>query len=105
MTLQKNVNKRAKSRTKVLMTATLASPNGAQSVIVRDISCEGAQIVGEQSIAAGQDTCFKRGSTFVAASIAWCRNGVAGLKFYRKLSASEQDASFPSVIPSEGKKK
>ena len=94
--------RRAAGRTRVLMTATLVSPTGSHKVLVRDISREGAQIYADASITAGHDACFERGPLFVAAHIAWCRSGIAGLKFYRELTAEEQDAAFHSVIPPEG---
>lgn len=102
MTVQENVKRRAKTRTRVLMTATVTSPTGSHKVLVRDISREGAQIYADKSISAGYDACFKRGPIFVAARVAWCRNGIAGLKFYRELTTSERDAGFHSVLLAEG---
>jgi len=102
MTIQENVKRRAKSRARVLMTATVISPTGSHKVLVRDISHDGAQIYAEKTILAGHDACFRRGPIFVAARIAWCRNGNAGLKFYRELTTSERDAAFHSVVLGEG---
>jgi hypothetical protein len=80
------VKRRAKTRTRVLMTATVITPAGSHKVLVRDISREGAQIYADKSISAGNDACLRRGPIFVAARIAWCRNGIAGLQFYRELT-------------------
>jgi hypothetical protein len=102
MTIQENVKRRAKTRTRVLMTATVTTPTGTHKVLVRDISREGAQIYADKSVSVGHDACFRRGPIFVAARIAWCRNGIAGLKFYRELTTSERDAAFHSVVFSEG---
>lgn len=84
------------------MTATVTSPTGSHKVLVRDISREGAQIYADQSISVDQDACFRRGPIFVAARIVWCRNGIAGLKFYRELTTSERDTAFHSVAFHEG---
>lgn len=84
------------------MTAAVTSPSGTYNVLVRDISREGAQIYADKSISAGHDVCFRRGSIFVAARIAWCRNGMAGLAFYRQLTMRERDAAFHSVVLDEG---
>lgn len=105
MTIQENVKRRAKSRTRVLMTATVTSPNGLHKVLVRDISREGAQIYADKSIAAGHDVCFRRGAIFVAAHITWCRNGIAGLKFYRELTTLERDGAFHPVVLAEGEQR
>ena len=80
------------------MTATVVSPTGSHKVLVRDISRQGARIYADTKISAGHDICFKRGPIFVAARIAWCRSGIAGLKFYRELTTLERDAALHSVI-------
>ncbi len=98
---QENVKRRTKARTRVLMTATIISAEGTHRVVVRDVSRNGAQIYAENIISEDQDACFKKGSLFVPARIAWCRNGVAGLQFYRELSASEIANAFHSVFLQE----
>ena len=102
MTIQQNVKKRAAGRTRVLMTATVTSPAGSHKVLVRDISRDGAQIYADKAISAGHDAYFTRGPIFVAARIAWCRNGIAGLKFYRQLTPSERNAAFHAVDFAQG---
>jgi len=98
MTIQENITRREKSRTRVLMTGNLILADGSHHVLVRDISRNGAQVYAEKKIAEGQDACFKRGSLFVAASVTWCTKGEAGLKFYRDLSASELAETFHTVM-------
>lgn len=103
MTIQDNVLRRAKTRTRVLMTATVTSPTGSHKVLVRDISRHGAQIYAYKGICAKQDACFSRGPIFVAARIVWCRRGEAGLEFYRELSLAElADAFHPGVSREAG---
>ena len=97
MTIEADLKRRAKDRTRVLMTATVTSPTGTHKVLVRDISREGAQIYASETIFAGHDVCFRRGPIFVAARIVWRRNGIAGLKFYRELAIAERDAAFHPV--------
>ncbi len=89
----------------MLMTATVTSHKGSHKVLVRDISNEGAQIYAEKTMSAGHDVCFKRGPIFVAANIAWCEKGIAGLKFYRHLTTSERDTAFHSVILDVGEER
>jgi hypothetical protein len=102
MTVQEKVTRRGDPRTRVLMTATLTSPRGIHKVLVRDISHDGAQIYTDKTISADHDAYFQRGPIFVAVRVAWCGNGVAGLKFYRRLTTSERDAAFHSVFITEG---
>ena len=99
MTVHANISKRAKSRARVLMTATIVTADAPHRVLVRDISRHGAQVYADDTIAEGQDACFQRGSIFVAARVAWCRNNQAGLEFYRELSSAEVDGAFhPAVL-------
>jgi hypothetical protein len=105
MTAQENVKRRTRSRTRVLMTATVISPAGSHQVLVRDISSHGAQIYADQNVLVGHDACFKKGPIFVAARIAWRRNGEAGLEFYRELTPSERQGAFHAVAFVEGEER
>lgn len=96
MTIQDDVQRRGKARTRVLLTGGILSAAGSQKVLVRDLSREGAKICAD-GLADG-DACFALGPLFVAARVAWRRKGVVGLKFYRPLSASELEAAFPSAL-------
>ncbi len=98
MTIQENINLRTKSRTRVLMTGTLVTSEGSHRVRVHDVSRDGAQIYVNKAISEGDDVCFRRGPIFVAAHVAWCRNGMVGLKFYRELTMAERHAAFQSVV-------
>jgi hypothetical protein len=101
VTIQENIKGRVKSRTRVLMSATVISPEGKHKVLVRDFSHTGAQIYADTKIKRGNDVCFIRGPVFVAAHVAWCKKGCAGLEFYRELTASEREAAFHTVMLTE----
>jgi hypothetical protein len=94
---EKIIRKRSETRTRVLMSGTLVSASGSHPVLVRDVSADGAQVYADKSITQGQDVCLTRGPIFVAAYVAWNRNGVAGLKFYHPLSASEVAAGLTAA--------
>lgn len=85
---------RVPRRTRVLMTATLLTPDGAQKVRVRDLSSRGARVLIEQPISDGSDALFKRGQVFAAASIVWSSRVEAGISFYRQLSSIELESAF-----------
>jgi len=76
-------------RQRVLMTATLFTPEGVQRVRVRDMSANGARILTQQPLSGAFDAIFKRGSVFAAARVVWSNGREAGLKFYRELATSE----------------
>lgn len=85
-------------RTRVLMTGTLLTPNGAQKVVIRDISPTGAQVTAPDEIPGHCDAVLKRGSLFAAAEIAWSDHKEAGLRFYRELTPAEVDSTFHPVV-------
>jgi hypothetical protein len=80
---------RALFRTRVLLTGTLMTAEGAVQVRVRDLSSAGAQIWTEHPIEAGGDAVFKRGELFVAAKIVWSYEHRAGLSFYREIDVEQ----------------
>jgi PilZ domain len=83
------IEERAVERTRVLLTGTLMTPEGAVQVRVRDISPAGAQIWTERPVRAGCDAVYKRGCLFAAARIVWSEDRHAGLSFYREVPLSE----------------
>ena len=80
------------------MGGTLFTPDGVQRVLMRDVSQSGAQVSGDAAIPHSCDAIFKRGSLFVAARVVRSRAGVAGLRFYRDLTAAELDALFHPIM-------
>ncbi|HEY1215298.1 MAG TPA: PilZ domain-containing protein [Bryobacteraceae bacterium] len=85
-------------RTRVLMTAILFTPSGAQKVRIQDLSARGAKVLTDGHIVDGCDALFKRGVLFAAARIVWSRDGKAGLSFYRELSQVELESAFNPAL-------
>ena len=82
----------------------MVTSQGVQSVRLRGFSPRGAQISVKNDLTEGQDVCFSKGKAFIAARVAWCKNGLAGLQFYRAITLSEEQAisrSAPS-LPDRG---
>lgn len=87
---------RQSSRKRVLLRASLYTPEGAFNVHIRDISNTGAQVFGDTRLPSGCDIVFKRGETFAAGRIAWSSETAAGITFYRELSDAEvSSAALP----------
>ena len=76
---------RAAERERVLLVATVVSPQGSHHVRVRDLSKTGAQVVAEEPLPSGVDAIFQHKGVFAAARIVWSRQKEAGLQFYREL--------------------
>ena len=89
---------RKTKRTRVLMTASLLTPDGTQKVTLRDISRTGAQLVTAAAMPTDCDVIFKRGPLFAAARVAWSSKGEVGLKFYRELSSEEIEGCLPTTL-------
>ena len=96
--MQPVASSRMRSRTRVLMTGTVLTPDGAHKVLIRDISPTGAQVIAESPMPSQCDALFKRGSVFAAAHVAWSRENEAGLSFYRELTVQEVDSTFHPVV-------
>ena len=92
-------SKRAAPRSRVLMCATLMTPEGAVSVRIRDISAAGAQIWAESEVPSECDAILKRGSFFAAARVVRSGERTAGLQFYRLLSDHEFASAFQRHTP------
>lgn len=88
---------RAIGLTRVFLGGTLFTPDGAQRVLIRDVSRTGAQVSGDAAIPPICDAVFKRGSLFVAARVIRSRGLEAGIRFYRELSSAELDSIFQPV--------
>lgn len=85
---------RTRNRTRVLMSGTLLTPEGAHKVLIRNISATGAQVIAESPLSDQCDALFKRGSLFAAAQVVWSVNNEAGLRFYRELTPQEVESTF-----------
>jgi hypothetical protein len=85
---------RLEKRRRVLLTATVIGPDGAQPVRVRDLTTAGAGISCDRPPPAGSDVIFKRGNLFVAGRVAWTDRNGAGLQFYRQVELPDLAAAF-----------
>lgn len=82
---------RQAARKRVLMKATLITVDGHQDVRVTDLNASGARVEWARMIPTDEDVLFRRGSTFVAARVAWSKRKDGGLEFYRELPLAEPD--------------
>jgi len=89
-----NASDREFPRSRVLMTGTLMTPEGAVSVRIRDISCAGAQVWAETIVPGECDAILKRGAFFAAARVVRSGERTLGLQFYRTLSDEEFASAF-----------
>jgi hypothetical protein len=89
----------AAPRSRVLMSATLMTPQGAVSVRIRDISVAGAEIWAESGVPSACDAILKRGSFFAAARVVRSGDRTAALQFYRLLSDHEFASAFQRNSP------
>ena len=89
---------RATKRTRVLVAGMLFTPDGAQRVLIRDLSHSGALIAVESEVAANCDAIFKRGNLFAAVRVAWSSGQEAGLRFYRELTPGEVDSTLVPLV-------
>src|SRR5947209_1569771 len=85
---------RVAPRSRVLMTGTLMTPEGAVAVRIRDISVVGAQIWAPSPVPSNCDAILKRGSFFAAARVMRSSESTVGLQFYRELSQKEFASAF-----------
>jgi hypothetical protein len=90
---------RAVSRSRVLMTGTLMTREGAVAVRIRDISAVDAQIWAPSPVPCNCDAILKRGSFFAAARVLRSSERTVGLQFYRELSDEEFAAAFHNRAP------
>lgn len=75
-----NSNRRH-SRANVLLKATLEIPGASLTVVLRNLSQEGALVQGDQLPAIGQRVLFHRQGLSVPSRVAWCHSRLAGIEF------------------------
>ncbi len=90
---------RAVSRSRVLMTGTLMTPEGAMAVRIRNISVVGAQIWAPSPVPSNCDAILKRGSFFAAARVLRSSDRSVRLQFYRELTDMEFASAFHNKVP------
>lgn len=75
--------------TRVLIACDLLTESGIHRVTVRDISRNGAHIIGAKRVPSETDAILRRGDLFAAVRIGPVESDEAELKFYRQLSPQE----------------
>ena len=83
------IGRRAASRARLQAVATLQSVARDARVIVRNLSCTGAMVEGDNLPPAGRTVLFKRDGIEEMATVVWSENGRCGLEFFDALSHDE----------------
>lgn len=81
--------KRQAKRARVLLAATLVTPDGIVDARLRDLSRKGALVECKAPPPVGSDITFVRGKTRVPARIAWTAGIRVGLEFLTMIDESE----------------
>ena len=84
-----DAGKRSHKRARVLLSAKLRTASGEVTVRLRDLSRKGALVECSGPMPPGADVVFARGSTVVAARIAWAHGSRIGLEFNEMIDESE----------------
>lgn len=82
-------SKRTAKRARVLLAAKLQTPFGEVDARLRDLSRKGALIECTQVPPVGTEVVFVRGSTVVAARVAWAGKDRLGLEFHYMIDEQE----------------
>jgi hypothetical protein len=77
--------KRRRSRSKVLLAATLELPDRSQRVKLRNLSEEGAMVEGAGMVAENSELLFRRNTLCVPGRVAWVQGPYAGIAFGERL--------------------
>jgi hypothetical protein len=80
---------RRSNRSPVLLSAKLSMGGEELSVVLRNLSSEGALVEGSQLPVEGSATVFKRNELSVAGRVVWVERRLAGIAFDRELEPSE----------------
>ena len=88
---------RRSDRSKVMLTATLATRDASLAVTLRNLSCEGALVQAESLPEAGTRVLFHRQGLSVPSRIAWSHAGHAGVEFEFPLFPGELIRHVPTI--------
>lgn len=92
------IGRRAAARARLQASATLQSIARDTRVMVRNLSCTGAMVEGDDLPRAGRTVLFKRDGIEEMATIVWSEGGRCGLEFFEPISHDEvvrQSRSLP----------
>lgn len=92
------IGRRAASRARLHAAATLQSVARDTRVMVRNLSCTGAMVEGDNLPRPGRTVLFKREAIEEMATVVWSENGRCGIEFFDPISHEEvvrQSRSLP----------
>jgi hypothetical protein len=92
------IGRRASARARLHAVATLQSIARDVRVIVRNLSCTGAMVEGDDLPIAGRTVLFKRHGIEEMATVVWAEDGRCGLEFFDPIPHEEvvrQSRSLP----------
>ncbi len=78
---------RRSPRSRVLLSAVVEWPDKSVSVVLRDLSEDGALVETSEQIEAGSRIYFRRNELRVPGRIAWVKDRLAGIAFGRPLKS------------------
>ena len=82
-------DRRILPRLRVLLSATLETPDGDQTVKLRNLSSTGARIDTDRPPPIGTLVTFRRGRTIAAGTVVWATPSSIGIEFIRPIHHSE----------------
>ena len=82
-------DRRILPRVRVLLSATLETPDGDQAVKLRNLSSTGARIDTDRPPLIGTLVTFRRGRTVAAGTVVWATPPSIGIEFIRPIHQSE----------------
>ena len=86
-------------RSNVLMAASLELSGTSLPVKLRNLSAEGALIVGDQLPVEGASVLFRKGDLSMPGNIAWVKGRQAGVNFTQKLNPEQLLRHVPTPRP------
>lgn len=86
-------------RSNVMLKATLEVPGDSLSIVLRNLSKDGALVKGNALPAAGTRVLFHRQGLSVPGTVAWSHAGHAGLEFDFELFPKEMLRHVPMADP------
>ena len=82
-------NRRRSARLRVLISATLETPDGERTVKLRNLSSTGARIQIDHPPLVGTLVTFRRGTTVAPGTVVWATDSMIGVEFLRPIHQSE----------------
>jgi len=90
---------RKSRRSNVLMSASLELSGTSLPVKLRNLSAEGALVVGEKLPIEGAAILFRKGDLSMAGQVAWVKGRQAGINFEHKLNPDQLLRHVPAPRP------